>query len=422
MQTWAILLAAGQGTRLGHATGGVAKQFLQLDGEPLYWRSAVVLHACARLRGLVFVFPPDSPDQLEAEQARLLTLTRQHHFGLPWKICAGGARRQDSVAQGLATLPADCDTVLIHDAARPFVTAALCNRVLDALAGGASGVTPGVPVTDTIKLVDVNDCVCSTPDRHLLRAVQTPQGFALSTLRAVHAEAQSHSWTVTDDAGLLERCHVPVLVVPGDAGNRKITTSEDLAMLMPQQPNNLLPCVGYGYDVHKFAMPPCTHNAPADAPCEPLSSSAAQPGRPLRLGGVPIPNAPQVLAHSDGDVLLHALADALLGCLGRGDIGQLFPDTDPAYDNMDSAVLLDEVLGMARMAGLRVTHVDITLVAQVPKVGPHREAIRKNVARLMALPLTCVNIKATTEEGLGFTGEKKGIKAVALVTGLCGGH
>lgn len=402
MRLWALLLAAGQGSRLAAATGGVAKQFLTLDNAPLYWRSVETFAACARLRGLVLVFPPETVAEAEAELTRLMAARQP---GVPVRTASGGPRRQDSVRLGLAALPPECDAVLIHDTARPFATPALINRVIDALNdsdgsdGGAAGVVPGVPVADTIKVVREGQ-VEHTPERQHLVAVQTPQGFRLDVLRAAHSRAESEGLDVTDDASLLEACGVPVRVVEGEAANRKLTTPEDLAMLAPS-PAPRLPCTGYGYDVHRYA-----------------DDAATPKARPLRLGGEPIPGGPCTLAHSDGDVLLHAVMDAILGCLGEGDIGKLFPDTDPALDNVNSAVLLSEVLRLARERGLTLTHLDATLVAQKPRISPHREAIRRNLARLTGLPLAGVNVKATTEEGLGFTGAGLGIKAVAVVSAL----
>lgn len=393
--TWALLLAAGQGSRLAAATGGIAKQFLEWEGAPLYWRSALVFARCARMRGVVLVFPEDC---LEQERARLETLTRDHPLGLAWKAVAGGKRRQDSVRLGLAALPAACRTVLVHDAARPFLSAALVNRVLGGLEDDACvACVPGLPVADTIKVVE-SGRVTATPDREKLFAVQTPQGFARAELLMAHERAEQEQWTVTDDASLFERCGLPVRLVEGDVANRKITTPEDLRMLQAATPFE--PCTGYGYDVHRYVE----EGAPA--------------ARPMKLGGVAIPGGPLIMAHSDGDVLLHALMDALLGCLGMGDIGTLFPDSDPAFENMNSAVLLDTVMELLRREGLRITHVDMTIIAQIPKVGPHREAIARNVARLLGVEGSRVNVKATTEEGLGFTGEKLGVKAVALVSAL----
>lgn len=401
---WTLLLAAGQGNRLASATGGLAKQFLDWKGAPLYWESALVFSRCARVDGLVFVFPEACIDE---ERERVAGLMRNASLGIPWKVVAGGALRQDSVRNGLAALPGDCMEILIHDAARPFVSPVLVNRILDGLHGEASGecvaaCIPGIPVVDTIKVMDEEKKVVATPDRKHLMAVQTPQGFSLAFLRAAHQRAEEEGWVVTDDASLLELCGHAVHVAEGEAGNKKITTPEDLEML--RMTGERIPCVGYGYDVHKYAD----------------GNEARQSARPMRLGGVPIAGSPDVLAHSDGDVLLHALIDALLGCIGAGDIGTFFPDSDPAFDNVNSAVLLDTVLEHVLKANVHITHVDLTVIAQIPKVGPHREMIRRNVARLLGLDLRAVNVKATTEEGLGFTGERLGIKAVAVVTGLRG--
>lgn len=390
LRPWGILLAAGSGSRLAAATGNVPKQFLPYRGAPLYWQSALHMRAVARIAGLIFVFPED---RLAEEEAVLRRLDARHALGLPWRIAPGGPRRQDSVSNALARLDPACTAVLVHDAARPFASPALITRICEELDAGAEGVIPGVPVTDTIKVIACRH-VAETPDRDALVAVQTPQGFRRSTLQQAHERAFREQWTVTDDAALLERCGVPVAVVPGDPANVKITNPEDLRML--EDTDSLpLPCIGFGYDVHRYG-----------------------PGRPMKLGGVPIPGGPEVQAHSDGDVLLHALMDALLGCFGGGDIGLLFPDTSAAYDNADSAVLLDEVLRSSREAGMAPVHADLTIIAQAPKVAPHRDAIRRNVSRLLGLPPERVNVKATTEEGLGFTGAREGIKAVAVVTGL----
>ncbi len=398
---WAVILAAGQGIRMASATGGMPKQFLQWQGLPLYWESVRVFSRCARIAGIVFVFPKNV---LNCERERVAALMREKPYGLAWRVVAGGKLRQDSVGCGLEALPRECSLVLVHDAARPFASPRLINRVLDALEeqhsrGIQGGVIPGVTVTDTIKVV-TDGLVCDTPDRSTLTAVQTPQGFDVHTLRTAYARACAEGWIVTDDAGMLERAGFPVRVVEGDPVNRKITAPGDIEMLREKQSTE--PCMGYGYDVHRYA---------ADAP-------AGQSTRPMRLGGVPIPDAPDVLAHSDGDVLLHALMDALLGCLGAGDIGVLFPDTDSAFENINSAILLDEVLSRVRQAGIRIVHVDITIVAQVPRIGRHRESIRQNVARLLGLERDRVNVKASTEEGLGFTGQRLGMKAVALVSAL----
>lgn len=397
MNPWAILLAAGQGSRILDAAGG-PKQFIPFRGAPLYWQSAAMFNSVARMRGIVFVVPADC---LEAEAARLQELT-SHGFGLAWRIVAGSVERQDSVRSGLGALPPDCDAVLVHDAARPFADAALANRLLDALEAGEKAAIPAIAVVDTIKQTR-DGLVTATLERSSLAAVQTPQAFSRAELDQAHAKALAGQWKVTDDASLLEQCGVPVRVIEGSAANVKITRPEDLRLLSEPNSSPQISCTGFGYDVHRYAAP--------DSPNK-------QPARPMRLGGVPIPGAPDVLAHSDGDVLLHALMDALLGLCGKDDIGTLFPDNDPALDNANSSLLLDRVREIAFEAGLRLTHADCTLVAQIPKIAPWRGQIKKNLCRLLGLAPHQVAVKATTEEHLGFTGEKKGIKAIVVLSAL----
>lgn len=386
METWTILLAAGQGTRLKHFAE--KKQFLIWQGRPLFWQSARVFARVPGIQGVVFVFPPETLDQ-----NRLLVqeLLNENGFQFQWLTAPGGETRQDSVRSGLRALPGSCDRVLVHDAARPFITAGLVQSVLSGLDKGASGVVPGIPVTDTIKQHSENGL--TTLDRSRLVAVQTPQGFQRHLLDKAHHQGRVQGWSVTDDASMLERLDHEVIVVQGLEENVKITTDRDLDRLQPREPAKERACTGWGYDVHRFGQ-----------------------GRQLKLGGIPITNAPQVLAHSDGDVVMHALMDALLGCLGQGDIGDHFPDQDPSFSGINSAILLAEVLDMTQKASLDIDHVDITIISQVPRLSPWKDQIRRNLAALMGLEPGQICIKATTEEGLGFTGEKKGIKTVAVVT------
>ncbi len=394
MEIWGIILAAGAGSRMSDL--GCSKQFLEFEGAPLYFSSALSMAKVARMNGLVFVFPNT---QLTEREIELNELAALHDVGIPCISVHGGARRQDSVHAGLKALPCTCTHVLVHDGARPFVSPALINRICDGLKNGCPAVIPGVEVVDTIKQVaagpDQSEYVSATIERASLRAIQTPQGFELKVLKKAHERAVSDKLNVTDDASLLEYLGTSVRVVEGEMENIKITSPGDLVSLARQYaaPVQLVPCNGFGYDVHKYG-----------------------PGRPMKLGGVPISGAPEVIAHSDGDVLLHALTDALLGCLGQGDIGELFPDTDAAFDNIDSGILLSEVMDRISEAEIHITHVDLTIIAQIPRLSPWKEAIKKNIASLMHLPISSVGVKATTEEGLGFTGEKKGIKAVALVS------
>ncbi|KAB1439034.1 2-C-methyl-D-erythritol 4-phosphate cytidylyltransferase [Pseudodesulfovibrio senegalensis] len=393
--TWAVVLAAGNGSRM-KAAAGVRKQYLEYRGVPLFWHSARTFSRIARIRGLVFVFPEED---LTAMRRRIKDLFKTDDLGLRFEVVAGGDRRQDSVRNGLSVLPRECDAVLVHDAARPFAPARMVQSLLDELDNGAQGVIPVRAVTDTIKHVD-GRIVCATPDRSRLRAAQTPQAFERTVLEHAHELAEEHGWQVTDDASVLENLagleradSCEVRCVEGDPANVKITTPEDLERL--REPKTTVPCTGWGYDVHRYGG-----------------------DRPMVLGGVPIAGAPQIVAHSDGDVLLHALMDAILGCIGQGDIGTHFPDTDPAWDGASSAILLREVLVMAEKAKARIVHADLTVIAQVPRLAPHAAQIRRTVANLLGLDSGQVNVKATTEEKLGFTGEKKGIKAVACVTAL----
>jgi len=404
---WAVILAAGSGTRLASALAQTAgpqkKQYLELEGEPLFWKSARTFARLQAVQGLVLVFPPEDLERMTGVAAELY---QRDPLGVPWRACAGGARRQDSVRLGLAALDASARLVLVHDAARPFASAALARRVLAPLDGECLAAIPGLAVTDTIKRVSANDIIVDTPERATLRAVQTPQGFVLAPLLAAHARAQAEAWEVTDDAALMERAGHRVVVVHGEEANVKITTPADLELLRPKA--CAAPRTGWGYDVHRYV---------AQNEDDPKVLAKA---RPMMLGGVAIAGAPRVLAHSDGDVLLHAVTDALLGIACAGDIGQLFPDTDATYENMPSAIFVTEALRRVRAAGFVPVHADLTVIAQVPKLGPHRARIAAQVAQLLELPVGAVNVKATTEEGLGFTGEKRGLKAVAVVTALPG--
>ena len=387
---WGIILAAGSGTRLADASGGVRKQYLEYKGAPLFWHSARAFSRVPGVRGVVFVFPPEDAPAMEKQVRQFF---KSEDLGIQWAVCAGGDRRQDSVFNGLKELPKSCDGVMVHDSARPFVSGRIISDLIEALNDGARGVIPAIPVTDTVKRVD-GDTVTDTLNRSELRAVQTPQAFEKALLVEAHEKAVADGWEVTDDASMVERL-ADVVFIPGEQSNVKITTADDLARL--DEAKTTMPCVGWGYDVHRFG---------------------GENDRPLVLGGVPIQGKQTIIAHSDGDVLLHALADAILGTFGGGDIGTHFPDTDDKFDGANSSVLLKEVIAMAETAGVRIVHADLTVITQIPRLSPHAAQIAKNVCRLLGLEGSHVNFKATTEEKLGFTGEKKGIKAVASVTAL----
>lgn len=388
-EVWAIILAAGAGSRLRDACG-MAKQYICFHGKPLYWHSARAFSHYPPISGIVFVFPPED---CERERRRIAGLA--HELGLPWDIVAGGPERSVSGRNGLARVPRTCKKVLIHDAARPFVTPALIQRVLKGLDGTLAGVVPAIAVTDTIKMANAEnpDLVECTLPRARLRAIQTPQAFDAETLRQAHKYGEDNEIMATDDASLLEAMGARVGMVPGEPVNIKITSPEDLHCL--KDGHSDYPCSGFGYDAHRYGG-----------------------NRPLKLGGITIPCDLAVHAHSDGDVALHALIDAILSCACLGDIGCHFPDKDPAFDGISSAILLDDALGMARDVGVRILQADITIVAQKPRLEAWKSHICANLARLLNLPPERINFKATTEEKMGFTGRVEGIKAYALVSAI----
>lgn len=387
---WAILLAAGKGTRISSSANDIPKQFILYKNKPLYWHSALKMSFSAVIGGIIFVFPQAF---FETESARLNKLCINNSFSIPWKAVIGGETRNDSVAAGLAHIPVSVSHILIHDAARPFFKTSLLKEICRKLDDGFKAVIPGIPVVDTIKLCKINepDKVEKTLPRDRLLAIQTPQAFDAIEIRNAHQAATTNLSNVTDDACLIEKAGHEVCIVPGDPENIKITYPADLSLLTSRN-NNLIPCSGFGYDAHRFG-----------------------PGRVLKLGGIEIPGDLQIIAHSDGDVLLHALMDAILGCACLGDIGQFFPDHDPKYEGISSSILLQHILLEVDRLGVKIYHVDLTLVAQKPRIANFRQAIQKNLARLLDLSLEMVNFKATTEEKMGFTGSMEGIKAYAIV-------
>lgn len=388
MNCWSIILTAGRGDRLAEATQGRRKQFLIWKRYPLFWHSAKKFARIPEIQGIIFVLPQDTNQDWSAY---VQDLNSRDNLGCYWKVVPGGAKRQDSCYNGTLLLPPECEGVLVHDAARPFLSATLIQNIIRSLKQGSPAVVPALPVKDTIKQKD-GDKTC-TLARECLYAVQTPQGFHKQILNSAHDLVRKQGLNVTDDASMVEQMGAEVTLIPGEEMNSKITSAEDLALLKDTE-SPLIWRSGWGYDVHRYGN-----------------------GRPLKLGGIPIQGAPGVLAHSDGDVLIHALIDALLGCLGKGDIGDHFPDSDSQYAEISSTVFLAEILEICKQEALHIAHVDLSIICQIPKLSPWKMQIRKNIAALLGLTLQEVNLKATTEEGLGFTGEKKGIKAVALVSG-----
>lgn len=378
---YVILLAGGSGARMG---AGRNKVLLELQGEPVICRAARAFSGV--VAGMVVVARQEDQSAIQAalEASELMQNVR---------IVPGGATRQDSVWNGLAALPDDADKVLIHDGARCLVDRDTIHRCMEAVERCGSGVA-AIPAVDTIKQVDEAWLVTSTPDRAALRAVQTPQAFTVELIRRAHQAAQAAAFQGTDDASLVERLGVPVQLTEGSRRNIKLTTPEDIAMaeaMLSESPALPSLRVGLGYDVHRLVE-----------------------GRDLILCGVTIPHTLGLLGHSDADVALHALMDAMLGATALGDIGKHFPDTDPRYKGISSMTLLEHVVALLEENHYRVTNADVTIVAQKPKLLPHIPQMRHNVADALKLPFNRVNVKATTTERLAFEGREEGISAQAV--------
>jgi 2-C-methyl-D-erythritol 4-phosphate cytidylyltransferase/2-C-methyl-D-erythritol 2,4-cyclodiphosphate synthase len=376
MRIAAVILAAGSGTRFGAAQ---AKQFVPLAGLPVVARAARAFTGHPRLVRVLLVGP------LEALAAACPDVPRT-------ALVPGGATRQDSARAGLEALAADPpDAVLIHDAARPLVPARVIDAVCEALAAGAEAVLPALPVTDTLKRAE--DGVAGTVPRAGLWRVQTPQGFRFAPILAAHRAAAGRS--LTDDGAVAEAAGMTVRLVPGAEENLKVTTPEDLARAEALLGARLVPRVGTGFDVHRFAA-----------------------GRPLMLCGILVPHHLGLAGYSDADVGIHALCDALYGALAEGDIGTQFPPSDAAWKNADSALFLRHAAGRVAARGGRIVHADVTLICERPKIAPHAPAMRARLAALMGIDPGAVSVKATTTERLGFVGRGEGIAAQAVATVL----
>jgi len=383
----AVIVAAGRGTRFG---GTLPKVFAPLGGVPLLRWSALAYRDCPKVGEIVVVAPPDQVERAQQLCADITTLR---------EIVPGGEERPESVMAGLRALAAEPpEIVCVHDGARPLVDRGTIERSIAACREHGAAIA-GVPATDTLKRVDSHERITATPVRAGLRHAQTPQTFRYDLLVAAYEQARREGLDVTDDASLVERMGHPVVVSEGHPDNIKITTPEDLARaewLLARREGRAggATRVGSGLDVHALVS-----------------------GRPLVLGGVEVPSELGLAGHSDADVLLHAIADALLGAVALGDIGRHFPDTDPQYEGADSAELLRQVVALLAEQGWRPLNVDATVVCERPKLAPHIPAMCERTAAALGLPVEAVSIKATTTEGLGFTGRSAGIaaQAVALV-------
>jgi 2-C-methyl-D-erythritol 4-phosphate cytidylyltransferase / 2-C-methyl-D-erythritol 2,4-cyclodiphosphate synthase len=379
---YALVLAAGRGTRFG---GTLPKQYLPLGGSSVLRHAVEAFAANTRVDGVMLAIRPEDRGVYDAAMAGLDLLPP----------VPGGAERQDSVRLGLEALAAHSpDRVLIHDGARPFPGAAMIDRVIDAL-DRAPAAIPGLPLGDTIKRVE-GETVTGTVDRNGLWRVQTPQGFHYDAILAAHRAAAGRA--LTDDAAVAEAAGIAPLIVAGSEDNLKVTTAGDLAaaerLLAARSPRFLGDVrVGQGFDVHPFG-----------------------PGDRLTVCGVEIAHSAGVVGHSDADVGLHALTDAVLGAIGAGDIGMHFPPSDPQWKGASSDRFLAHAAGLVRAKGGSIAALDVTIVCERPKIGPHRAAMTERVATIAGIAPDRVSIKATTTEQLGFTGRGEGIAAQAVAT------
>lgn len=381
-QFGAVVVAAGKSTRM---EGGTSKVLEDLGGKPVLLYSFMTLAQSPWVGELCVVCREEDLDQV---RALLVGKTRK-----PVAVVPGGQERQDSVLQGVEALSPELPYLLIHDGARPFVAPEMVEAVCkDAVAYGAA--TAAVPSKDTCKLSNGQGFVESTPPRERLMAIQTPQAFEREMYLYALRKAQSAGVSYTDDCQLIEAAGGRVRLTLGDYKNIKLTTPEDRVTArayLGEQKEEKTMRIGSGYDVHRLVE-----------------------GRKLILGGVDVPYERGLLGHSDADVLAHAITDALLGAAALGDIGKLFPDNDPQYEGADSLALLGRVCALLGEKGYSIGNIDATVIAQRPKLAPHIPQMRENLAKACGIALPQVSVKATTEEGLGFTGSGDGIAASAV--------
>ena len=374
----ALVVAAGRGTRLG---GPLPKQYLSLAGRPVLRYSLETLAAHPGIDAVRVVFNPED-DVLYQAAVRGLRL-------LP--PVAGGAARQDSVRLGLESLAAEPpQRVLIHDGARPFLDRGTIDRVLAAL-DAAPGAIPALPLKDTVKR-GAEGRVVETVDRTALWRAQTPQGFHYAAILAAHRAARGSD--LSDDAAVAERAGLAVRLVEGSEANFKVTTAEDMLQaerLLAARQGDVR--TGQGFDVHAFG-----------------------PGDRVWLCGIEVAHERGLVGHSDADAGLHALTDAILGAIGAGDIGEHFPPNDPQWRGAPSHRFLRHAADLVAQAGGSIAHVDVTLICERPKIGPHRAAMVARIAEILGLAPSRVSVKATTTEKLGFTGRGEGIAAQAVAT------
>jgi 2-C-methyl-D-erythritol 4-phosphate cytidylyltransferase/2-C-methyl-D-erythritol 2,4-cyclodiphosphate synthase len=386
---WVVIPAAGRGERMG---ASIPKQYLPLAGATVLEHAMRPFLGHPRVVGIVVVVARDD--------ARWPTLECSRHSIVTSAI--GGGTRMTSVLSGLDSLQGQAaadDWVLVHDAARPCLLREDIDRLIATLSQDDVGGLLALPVTDTLRREQTNGRGAGTVERDRLWRAQTPQMFRFAPLRAALQAAVQRATHVTDEAAAMEAMGASPRLVEGSTRNLKITQGEDLALAeaLLGRPvrggENVMTRVGIGFDVHAFG-----------------------PGDHVMLGGVRVPHARGIVAHSDGDVILHALCDALLGAAGLGDIGQHFPDTDPKWKGAASRVFLEHVVELLEQKGIRVNNADVTLLAETPRLAPHRAAIVNALADALRVKTEAVNVKATTLERMGFLGRGEGIAAQAIVT------
>ncbi|TPW33040.1 bifunctional 2-C-methyl-D-erythritol 4-phosphate cytidylyltransferase/2-C-methyl-D-erythritol 2,4-cyclodiphosphate synthase [Martelella alba] len=385
-----IIVAAGRGERAGAPEEG-PKQYRPIGGKPVISHTLSVFSTWRQAEGrIVVVIHPDD-EALFVAARNIVAGAEKIEF------VHGGATRQMSVLAGLRALEGRGAThVMIHDAVRPFFDIALLERIADALKSGASAVLPAIPVADTLKRRADDGTVAETVSRAGLYAAQTPQSFAYPAIRQAHERASAAGkLDFTDDAGIAEWAGLPVTLVEGLADNVKLTLKRDIAMADEKLSSAIIPDIrtGNGYDVHKLVD-----------------------GDGVTLCGVFIPHDMTLSGHSDADVAFHALTDALLATCGEGDIGDHFPPTDPQWRGAASKIFLEHAAKIVRGKGGTILNADVSLIAEAPKVGPHRLAMRQNIAQCLGISLDRASVKATTNETIGFVGRREGIAAIATAS------
>lgn len=388
-KTIALIVAAGRGRRFGGE--GLAKQYHHWRGRPILYHSMQLLSALPIIDAVMVVIDKQDEDLYGAV---LAMVDKQAKIMPP---CYGGASRQDSVYRGLLAMQDQSpDMVLIHDAARPALSAALCARLMAAL-GETAAAVPTLAVTSALKKV-VGQTIVGEVDRTTLAMAQTPQGFHYPALLSAHQQQQGKERV--DDAAVWAASYPdsPITTVMGDVHNIKITSRDDMLLLG----EGLRTITTLGVDVHQFI----TDDSQGDSKTD----------RAIMLGGVRVPSPFCIKAHSDGDVILHALTDAMLGAVGMGDIGTHFPPSDPKWRGADSRIFLQHACEQLTKRGGHIVHVDITLLAEKPKIASYRDAIIGQLARLLFLPTTAIGFKATTTETMGFIGRGEGLAAMVQLT------